>query len=433
MDAIETSEQDETLDPVSCALGAAATLRGEGVGRVRRLSGVRALLGLAVAVVCVMLAMWFLWSLTGNVVGNRVNIAAEDKATQLIVRLLEGFALADCSFAGFERTTGDAWSSAEALRTLVLHREAGVRGSIDLAATARVLPSLALQDGGRFAGLTWNNQTDNTAYLQASADAALAVALAKGRVDDDVAPLGREILGWLLAQQNPDGSWSDLPVMGPRGAAVGATVYGLHALVPLAVSLGEQERVYEDCVRAAAWLVVHYREDGAYFDNNPARKRGGERSIAGQNEKAILALLGVRALTRRLGRPPQAELDRVVLHYAAALAPFTEKVDTLAAARPADYPHTALGLPEGVKTSFAVCRWLVYPWRLQVARALSREPGIANADAWEDELWALRVKAAELPEVFAERETWMLADLLYGLLVVRATDKAGSGVLDLIR
>jgi squalene-hopene/tetraprenyl-beta-curcumene cyclase len=97
---------------------------------------------------------------------------------------------------------------------------------------------------------------------------------------------------WLLADQEPDGSW-----FGRWGANF---VYGTGAVLPALIAAG-LPRDHQAITRAAGWLVQHQNADGGWGEDlrsytDPAW-RGRGASTASQTAWALLALLAVDPAT----------------------------------------------------------------------------------------------------------------------------------------
>jgi len=93
--------------------------------------------------------------------------------------------------------------------------------------------------------------------------------------------------GWLLAQQEPDGSW-----FGRWGANY---LYGIGAAVPALVAAGLSPS-HPAIRRAVRWLERHQNADGGFGEDlrsytDPATWRGRGASTASQSAWALLALL----------------------------------------------------------------------------------------------------------------------------------------------
>jgi squalene-hopene/tetraprenyl-beta-curcumene cyclase len=111
---------------------------------------------------------------------------------------------------------------------------------------------------------------------------ALEMLAALGRADE---PLAREAARWLIAQQEPGGSW-----FGRWGVN---HLYGTGAVVPALVAAGIAPS--ESCVRrAVGWLCEHQNDDGGWgedtrsYDDPEWVGRGA--STASQTAWALLAL-----------------------------------------------------------------------------------------------------------------------------------------------
>ncbi|HEY3010784.1 MAG TPA: squalene--hopene cyclase [Micromonosporaceae bacterium] len=107
---------------------------------------------------------------------------------------------------------------------------------------------------------------------------------AQGRADE---PAGQRGVAWLLANQEPDGSW-----FGRWGANY---VYGTGAVVPALVAAG-LDPAAESIRRAVRWLADHQNPDGGWGEDlrsydDPAAWAGRGVSTASQTAWALLALL----------------------------------------------------------------------------------------------------------------------------------------------
>jgi squalene-hopene/tetraprenyl-beta-curcumene cyclase len=106
---------------------------------------------------------------------------------------------------------------------------------------------------------------------------------AEGRADD---PRTRRGIDWLLAAQEPDGSW-----FGRWGTNY---VYGTGAAVPALVTAGIERRS-EPIRRAVSWLRDHQNPDGGWGEDLRSYRddtwRGRGASTASQTAWALLALL----------------------------------------------------------------------------------------------------------------------------------------------
>jgi squalene-hopene/tetraprenyl-beta-curcumene cyclase len=183
----------------------------------------------------------------------------------------------------------------------VAHPDA--RPAIDRA--VRWLAGMASRDGGFGAFDADNTRTlctklpfcDFGAVIDPpSADVTAHIAEALAEEDAEPAVMRRAV-AWLLAAQEPDGSW-----FGRWGAN---HVYGTGAVVPALVAAGV--RPDASCVRrAVAWLEEHQNDDGGWGEDlrsyaDPAWIGRGA-STASQTAWALLALLAAGERTPAVDR-----------------------------------------------------------------------------------------------------------------------------------
>jgi squalene-hopene/tetraprenyl-beta-curcumene cyclase len=131
---------------------------------------------------------------------------------------------------------------------------------------------------------------------------------AQGRAGDPVCRAG---VAWLLAEQQPDGSW-----FGRWGANY---VYGTGAAVVALVAAGTHPRAEPVC-RALRWLCAHQNPDGGWGEDLRSYRdsawRGRGTSTASQTAWALLALLAVSrratAAEREYATAAERECDTAV-------------------------------------------------------------------------------------------------------------------------
>jgi serine/threonine-protein kinase len=353
---------------------------------------------------------------------------------------------ADGAFGSYTFAS-DPWSTAEALRALALLHGPG---EPRVGALAQKLPTMqvgerATYGGPGFAGYPLTVAEDTVGFTEATADAGLALALAHGRVQEDLRPAAREVLAWLVRAQSPDGSWPSLPVLGVKATMTAPTALGLHATCALLVLVGPDDVAAagapEAIARAVGWLCGIFEDrPEPFFDINPQRRFGADRSLPGVNERCALALLEARALqTRGLVRLP-GSVDETLREYAEGFQPSPFPVDHMTAARPEDYLFVR-SLQPPHRSTVTGYRWVVWTWRLLLARALARADGLPRADDWAEEAARLRAMLPEVPSTIREMDTWQVADYAFAAAVLRAADRhteatgeAGPALLvDLVR
>ncbi len=167
-----------------------------------------------------------------------------------------------------------------------MQSEGGGWGAFDADNTRALVRALPFLDFGEVID---EPSADVTAH-------ALEMLAALGRADSEQARAG---LGWLLGQQEPDGSW-----FGRWGIN---HIYGTGAALPALTAMGvapEEQPVR----RAVAWLREHQNEDGGWGEDprsydDPAWIGRGD-STASQTAWALLAL---HAAGERIERSPTIE------------------------------------------------------------------------------------------------------------------------------
>jgi serine/threonine protein kinase len=374
-----------------------------------------------------------------------IDRAAERKAVIELGQLLRSKSTPDGGFDNELSPITSAWGCGQGIRALAL---------IDDASHARVLerllealPGLALRDAdGALRGYPFVAGIDTIACLEPTAEVGMALALTKGRLQGDSLPLGHAVFDFLLRTQNPDGSFPTLPILGAKASRPSATAMALHALVPLGRALEREDEALTAGERSAVWLTTLFARPPAdrgtgshpeapYFEVNPARRFGIERSIPGLNERAILAMLELRSLARDLEHPLAPAIGETVSSWARD-APL-----------PCPYAPTRIGVPRsedylfiheltpGQRTAMSNCRWVVFPWRLLVSHALARDPETPRRAEWAADAQRLRALIPELPDRFRDADTWQVADLLYGVAVVASVEPGADApfALELVK
>ena len=373
----------------------------------------------AVVLLVVGLFSWAPWG-PGSGVSDNVLVAI-DKALQ--------YRIGGAGAAVYD-TQGELWTLIRARRSELVMSATGLDYR-EVTSGVRGLISMGLTEAGRFAGVPFNVQEDNTGFVPATADLALALALAHGRVEVDVKPKLREVYTYLCEAQNVDGSWSCIPALGAEAADGAATAYALYALLPAATALGCLDDALPRALAAGKWLAAAYEYNVHLFDISPATKpKGGgpERYVQGYNAMVVVALLQLTYVAGREGvgcDPSVVDVLRNSVQTPMKADPSFVAVDT---PRPDAFAGAAVAVPEGVHTSFRSFSWLGYPWRLIMWSAV--QEGGVRVDLQENrraQQAAVFAAAAEAPTSFREAEAWALADLLYGLAAWRmVTDGAKS-------
>ncbi|MFC1707531.1 hypothetical protein ACFL59_12080, partial [Planctomycetota bacterium] len=284
-----------------------------------------------------------------------------------------------------------------------------------------------------FAGVPCCIETDNVACLEATSSVGLSLAVAKGRVDVDVVPVARDVFEYLLRMQSSDGSWATVPVLQEAGAMTAATAGAVAAIAALASALSDEQRAYPAVESGARWLCQMYVREGGFFDVNPRRRYGGQRSIPGLNEEATLALLEARALARRIGRTESELVRETLVSIAASYEPFDHEPEYVGVAWPEDYQF--VGIPIRYRATTAADRWIAYAWRMLLAARIASDPGLPGRDEWACELRRLRARIPELADRFRERPPWHIAQVLTSAVVIRSEPEVGATLtfVDLVR
>ncbi|GIW71810.1 MAG: hypothetical protein KatS3mg102_1352 [Planctomycetota bacterium] len=263
-----------------------------------------------------------------------------------------------------------------------------------------------------------------------------AVGMAWLRLGAELHEAAARTRAFLLAIQNPDGSFSSV-LIGPQAARTSASQDCLLALLVLEsvppVPSPEGAAAIE---RAARWFGDTFDlEAGVWY---PRVRRGWRQrhTVPGLSEMSAWLLLEARDVLARAGRALAPSATRALQQYAARYEP--DRREELATVLPADRQDYQFDLPPGAVTMWGKFghRWSWYVYRALCSTRLAASTGLPRTAAWAGEAAWLREQLPRYLQALRDAPTFQLAEslLMAAILAYRPLGHPARGSLvDLVR
>jgi len=320
----------------------------------------------------------------------------------------------DGAFGYMVTLPSDAWSTGEGMAGLAAFgdpRDAALCGKLGEYILSRGV--MRSNEKGAMAFGGYPVATGDTVGAGEPTGYAIAgIGLARARYGLNLDLEARRFLTFLIAQQNPDGSFGSVFSLGEqaaRASAVQDCVLGL-----LTLEAGEEKptpAAVEAITKAATYIGKSFDKKAGGWPPRQRRSWGGGKLVPGCSEAYAWILLECGDYLRDAGSALPTVADTALLDYAAAFEPQPHPLEFLPATDAEDY---VFEVPSGEKTSWggAGHRWCWIVWRMLAVERIAAMPGNARAEEWKAEATRLRNRMKELPQVLATSFTFHVAESL---------------------